>query len=87
MLVIALSVDSGVLSRVNCDDFVGEMKGHESVTKLIRQRSMLDQEESDLKERRLQKDAQLSGRGQPHHIDGKPSPGESELVGLFKELL
>ena len=65
MLVIALSVDSGVLSRVNCDDFVGEMKGHESVTKLIRQRSMLYQQQLDLKQGHLQIDAQLSGRRHP----------------------
>ena len=48
----------------------------ESVAELHWQISMLDQQELDLKQRRLQIGAQLSGRGHPDFV-GKPSPGDS----------
>ena len=83
----AASVISRVFERVNCDDLVGSTKGQESVAELRRQRSMLDQEELDLERRRVRIDAHLSDRGHPHNFDAKPSPAESNLVGLFKELL
>ena len=76
-----------MFDRVNCDDLVGSTKGQESVAELRRQRSMLDQEELDLERRRVRIDAHLSDRGHPHIFDAKPSPAESNLVGLFKELL